>query len=526
LLKTGSNLQVMHCARLDHKVYLIITVCFVILKLALHFFTNTNYELHRDEMLYFNMADHLSLGYATVPPLTAFFAFIAKTIFGYSVFGIRFFPAVLGALSMLIISKITRELGGGILALTMAMIAFALSPGFLLFNTILTPNVFEQFLWLLITYMLFRMATTKNDTLWLPIGLLAGIAFLTKYSIIFFITGFAIAFLFSEHRKLMSSAKFLLAISLGLLIFLPNIIWQYNNNWPVLYHMSELKKTQLQNMDAGSFFTDLISLNSIATLIWLIGLFALLYHRSERKYRFIGIASSIIIALFLLSNGKAYYIMGLFPFLFAAGAVAMERDIPKVFNLTFMAISVFVLLITVPFALPVFSYEQLDRYADRTNHAMIYPFSRWEDGKDHGQSQVFSDMTGWEELTSYVATAYQQLSPAERSMCTIYAERNYGYAGAIHFYGKKYGLPDAVTFLESYVYWAPYSIPNGPIIYINYEINGLKDKFRNISEVGEVNDKYFREKGVKVFLCKEPLTNISELYQQVKLKAKMEMQSN
>jgi hypothetical protein len=59
-----------------------------------------------------------------------------------------------------------------------------------------------------------------------------------------------------------------------------------------------------------------------------------------------------------------------------------------------MAISLFVLLITVPFALPVFSYEQLDRYADRTNHAVIYPFSRWEDGKDHGQSQVFSDMTG------------------------------------------------------------------------------------------------------------------------------------
>jgi hypothetical protein len=513
----------MHSARSDHKTYLIVTTVFMFLKLGLHFFTSTQYELHRDEMLYFNMADHLSFGYATVPPLTAFFAFIAKTIFGYSVFGIRFFPALLGALSMLIISKITRELGGGILALTMAMTAFALSPGFLLFNTILTPNVFEQFLWLLITYMLFRMAIAKNDTLWLPIGVLAGIAFLTKYSIFFFITGFAIAFLLSEHRKLMSSAKFLLAISVALLIFLPNIIWQYNNNWPVLYHMSELKKTQLENMNAGSFFTDLISLNSIATLIWLIGLFALLYHRSQRKYRFIGIASSIIIALFLLSNGKAYYIMGLFPFLFAAGAVAMEREIPKVLNLTFMAISAFALLITVPFAIPVFTFEYLDKYAAQTNHRVVYPFSRWEDGKDHGQSQVFSDMTGWEELTSHVAKAYQQLSPAEQSMCTIYAERNYGYAGAIHFYGKKYGLPDAVTFLESYVYWAPDSILNGPIIYINYEINGLKDKFQNISEVGEVKDKYFREKGVKVFLCMEPVANIAELYQLQKKEAMQQM---
>jgi hypothetical protein len=231
--------------------------------------------------------------------------------------------------------------------------------------------------------------------------------------------------------------KFLVAICIALLIFFPNIIWQYNNNWPVLYHMSELKKTQLQNINTGSFIADLISLNSMATLVWVMGLAALLFNRFERKYRFIGIASSIVIVLFLLSNGKAYYLMGLFPFLFAVGAGAMERNIPKIITLAYIAVAVLVLLITVPFAVPVVSFERLDKYAIQTNHRVVYPFSRWEDGKDHGQSQVFSDMTGWKELTSYVAKAYQQLSPADRSICTIYAERNYGYAGAIHFYGKK-----------------------------------------------------------------------------------------
>jgi hypothetical protein len=94
--------------------------------------------------------------------------------------------------------------------------------------------------------------------------------------------------------------------------------------------------------------------------------------------------------------------MGLFPFLFAVGAGAMERNIPKIINLAYIAVAVFVLLITIPFAVPVFSFEHLDKYAIQTNHIVVYPFSRWEDGKDHGQSQVFSDMTGWEELTSYV----------------------------------------------------------------------------------------------------------------------------
>ncbi|HLO80879.1 MAG TPA: glycosyltransferase family 39 protein [Chitinophagaceae bacterium] len=507
----------------DHKTFQIITAAFMILKLCLHFFTNTNYELHRDEMLYFNMADHLSFGYATVPPLTALFAYIVKIIFGYSVFGIRFFPAILGALSLLIISKIIHELGGGLLALLIAMIAFTFSPGFLLFNTLLTPNVFEQFTWLLISYLILRLAMRKNENLWLPIGAITGISFMAKYSIIYFITGFLIALLFSEHRKLLASKKFIPGIVLAVLIFLPNIIWQYNNSWPLLYHMSELKKTQLVNMSYDGFFKDLFSLNSVASLIWLFGLGALLYNNEERKYRFLGVASSIIILLFLLSHGKAYYIMGLIPLLFALGAYTMEKYLPRLICLSFIAICVHVLVFTMPFALPVFTFEQLDKYADRINHAEIYPFSRWEDGKDHGQSQVFSDMTGWDEMTSYVAAAYGQLSDPEKSNCTIYAERNYGYAGAVHFYGRSRGLPDAITFLESYVYWSPDSIPNGPFIYINYEINGLKDKFRYIREVGEVKNKYFREKGVKVFLCREPVTNISELYHLQKKEALRKM---
>ncbi|MBK7710705.1 MAG: hypothetical protein IPJ37_07010 [Bacteroidales bacterium] len=92
-------------------VYWKITILLIIAKLCLHLFTNTNYELHRDEMLYFNMADNLSFGYATVPPLTGFLAFIVKGLFGYSVFGIRLLPAILGALSLFIIAKIIRKLG-------------------------------------------------------------------------------------------------------------------------------------------------------------------------------------------------------------------------------------------------------------------------------------------------------------------------------------------------------------------------------------------------------------------------------
>jgi len=41
-------------------------------------------------------------------------------------------------------------------------------------------------------------------------------------------------------------------------------------------------------------------------------------------------------------------------------------------------------------------------------------------------------MTGWKELAGYVAKAYYSLSEEEKKNCTIFGERNYGYAGAVY----------------------------------------------------------------------------------------------
>ena len=496
----------------------IITILLIIEKLFLHFFTNTNYELHRDEMLYFNMADHLSFGYATVPPLTGFFAFIIKTIFGYSVFGIRLLPAILGTLSLFIIAKIIRELDGGITALIIAGTSFILSPGFLLVDTLFTPNVTEEFLWLFITYCTFRMIRHKKPELWLLTGLLIGISFLNKYSVLFLVLGLFVAILASNHRKLLTSPYFFQAIVIGIIIILPNILWQLTHGFPVISHISELKRTQLDNMSYTYFLEDILSLNLASVLVWIFGLISLLFFRNEKKYQYLGIASLIIILSFFFLQGKAYYMLGIVPFLLAFGGYAMEKYIKN--NLSWVNYFILSVIVTssvaaLPSSLPFLSFEKYSNYIEKTKHILIYPFLRWEDGKIHNISQVYSDMTGWRELAEYAAQAYNNLSEEEKKNCTIYGERNYGHAGAIHFYGKKYNLPEPVTFLESYVFWAPDSIPDGPFIYINRSADGLKDHFSEITEVGCVKNPYFRENGLKVFLCKSPKVNIPELYKNI-----------
>jgi len=503
--------------------YWIVSIMFIVAKLSLHFFTNTNYELHRDEMLYFNMADHLSTGYATVPPVIGLLAFIVKSIFGYSVFGIRFIPALLGAVSLFIIAKIVRELGGGILALIIASSAFIFSTGFLLFDTLFTPNVVEQFFWLLTTYFIFRMVSQNNPKLWIPIGILLGLSFLTKYSVLYYILGFFVTMQFSDHRKLFNSRYFYYSIVIGIVIILPNLLWQYKNGWPVFYHMSELKRTQMVNLTYTDYFVDIFSLNMASTIIWVTGLVSLIFIKKERESQYVGIASLLIMLLFLFSKGKGYYILGLIPFLFAFGGYILEKYLKD----RFVYINYFILLITLsfslaalPFGLPLLSFEKLSRYIAKTDHLIIYPFYRWEDGKIHNISQAYSDMTGWKELAGIVGKTYSGLSKEEQSGCIIYVESNYGDAAAINFYGKKYNLPDAVTFLESYVIWAPDTIPKGPFIYINRELGDIDKLFKNVVKAGTVNNSYFRENGLLVYLCNDPAVNVQEVYRQKAIEEK------
>jgi hypothetical protein len=406
-------------------------------------------------------------------------------------------------------------MGGSVVALLLAGTAFLLSPGFLLFHSLFTPNAVEQFLWLLIIFFIMQLVKSKNPKWWIWIGVLVGLAFLNKYSVVFLALAFFIALLFSPHRYLLGSPYLIWGLAAGLVIISPNLAWQYRHDWPVVYHMAELEKTQLSARGYGKFITEVFSLNLLASGLAIFGLIASLFYREEKRLRYLGLASLLILLLFIFTKGKGYYALGIMPLLFAAGGYAMEKylhDSLSSLNAALLVLMSAASLLALPYGLPILSYAKLDAYTTITRGLIPYPLSSWEDGESHAVSQVYADMTGWRELTGLVRDAYSELTHAEKEVCTIYAERNYGYAGAVHFYGKRYGLPEPVTFLESYILWAPDSIPRGPLIYINYEIDGLNRLFADIREVGQVRNPWFRENGVKVFLCKSPLQGMQATY--------------
>jgi hypothetical protein len=354
------------------------------------------------------------------------------------------------------------------------------------------------------------MVITKNAKLWLWIGAVFGMAFLNKYSIVFFASAITIALFISEHRRLALSGYAVFGGIIGLMVILPNIIWQNHYNWPVVRHMAELQRTQLVNVTMANYLTEQVMMCFASVIIWGAGL-ALLFLPDEKKYRFIVWSFIMVIGIILFGRGKPYYTLGAYPMMLACGGYVLEKYLTKakrylVYSVLLITVSISIL--TLPLALPFASFKTVKRYCDpKTGITM----QRWEDGKIYPIPQDYADMTGWRELTGIVAKAYNSLDGRDKSRCTIYAE-NYGLAGAIQFYGHRFGLPAPVSFSDSYLLWAPDSLVEGPWIYVNHQIGDMDDLFIETREIGRVENEYFREKGVMVLLCTGPVEEAKKFY--------------
>jgi hypothetical protein len=483
---------------------------FVIIKLLIHFLTNTNYEVHRDGLLYIELGKHLSWGYQSVPPSIAVFADISRFLFGNTVFGIRFFPAIIGAFSLIIIGIMVKEMGGNRIAQFIALLAFLTSPAYLRSNTLFQPVSFDQFYWLLIAFLIFRLIRTERPVYWLWIGAAAGLAFLNKYSVVFFMTAFIISIFFTPLRKWLKSPYPYIGAGIALLIALPNLIWQYMHDWPVVTHMRELAETQLIHVRIDIFLLEQLMMNIPAVIIWIPGLIFILFTREGKSYRILGLIFLFTLAQLIILRGKPYYSLGLYPMLFVFGGFALVRWLQH--KLVFaryvvIAINLIIALLVLPVSLPVLKPEQFIRFTQITGTENT---QRWEEGEYHELPQDYADMIGWEELAQIVSDAYYSLTPAERERCTIFAN-NYGEAGAINFYGKKLGLPPAISFHDSYLLWAPDSIPGDCFIKVG-ESDDVIEMYHDVQIVGRISTPYAREHGVPVYLFKNPKTDFSNYY--------------
>jgi len=230
-----------------------IVLLFALTKLIVHLLTAKNYGFQRDAYLYMAQAKHLDWGFFSTPPLVAFVSRIHTILWGDSLLAVRLLPALVGTASIFMAGWLIKQLKGGVMAQVIGLTAIFLSPAFLRTSALLQPTVFNHLFWLLAAIAIFQLVRKQEpkQLLWL-IPVLA-LGWLAKYSIIFYASALLAALIISPHRKLLWSKYLPWTLAGGLLLILPNLLWQHQHNWPLFSHMSELQDTQLGNMVLKDF---------------------------------------------------------------------------------------------------------------------------------------------------------------------------------------------------------------------------------------------------------------------------------
>ncbi|MCD7937933.1 MAG: glycosyltransferase family 39 protein, partial [Tannerellaceae bacterium] len=119
---------------------------FVIAKLIIHCWIPVEgFELHRDEFLHLDQAHHLAWGFLSIPPVTSWISWLILKL-GNSVFWIKFFPALFGAITLVLVWKIIELLRGGYFARIMGGLSVLFSV-LIRINTLYQPNSLDILFW-------------------------------------------------------------------------------------------------------------------------------------------------------------------------------------------------------------------------------------------------------------------------------------------------------------------------------------------------------------------------------------------
>ncbi|TDX14334.1 glycosyltransferase family 39 protein [Flavobacterium sp. S87F.05.LMB.W.Kidney.N] len=493
----------------------LILIGFIILKFVLQYvLISPEYDLQRDEYLHLDQAHHLAWGYLSVPPVTSWFSYIIFLL-GNSFFWIKFFPALFGALTLLVVWKTIELLKGNLYALILGALGILLSC-LLRINTLYQPNSLDILCWTAFYYILIQYITSEKPK-WLYLAAVVfAFGFLNKYNILFLLLGLIPAILLSNQRKIVAQKELYFSLILGLILIMPNLLWQYNNHFPIVHHMKELAETQLINVDRIGFLKEQI-LFFIGSLFVIFGaLYALLVYKPFKKYQLFFGAFIFTLLIFIYFKAKAYYAIGLYPIYIAFGAVFLseilnngwKRFLKPVFILIPLLLFIPMYNIAFPNKSPEYIVEHPEKYKKL---GML----RWEDGKDHHLPQDFADMLGWKELARKTDSIYD-LVPNKKE--TIVLCDNYGQAGAINFYSKK-GIK-AVSFNADYLNWFDLDIQYKNLIRVkdydenNEELKETSPYFETAAIGGQITNRYAREYGTTIFVFTNAKININKRLEQ------------
>lgn len=475
---------------------------------ALHLAALNEYGFFRDELYFIVCGRHPAFGYVDQPPLIPLLAAASQSA-GESLWLIRIIPALFAVGAVLAACATARILGGGRGAQILAGLATGSAPLLLGITATLSTSAIEPLTWTLIGYGVLRAVLRAEPRWWIVAGLVAGIALEAKYTVAFFLVALVTALALAGPRSVFARGEFWLGTGITVAIAAPSLIWQALHGWPFLELLragANGKNVALAPLpwllQQALIYTPAYALIGVAGVIGLMA-FA--------PTRFMGLSALALVATFMLLHAKDYYLAGLYPLLFAAGGVALERAIRSVaIRTAYASIALAGALCFAPLALPLLPEPALVAYQRQLSGTLHIALSDAEHHQRALLPQTFADMHGWRELADRVNVVERSLSPADRAQAAIFTQ-NYGEAGAIDVFGD--GVLDVLCAHNNYFLWGPRGTPRVLII-VGGDKRDHERVFRDVHQVELVRSTYAMpyENDLPIFVARDPKADLGRLW--------------
>jgi len=491
-------------------------------KLVAQFAGIARYGFFRDELYYMACGEHLAWGFVDQPPLVALVAWFERHVFGNSLASVRLLPVLAGAAVVFLTGILARELGARRYGQFLAASAILWAPAYFAFDSFLSMNAFEPLFWLLCAWIAVRIVKGASPKWWLAFGAVAGVALENKHTMLVF--GFALiaGIVLAGQWRLLFSKWIWLGGAIALVLFLPNLLWEARHGWPQIEVVRNAQLYKNIPISPLRFLGDQIIFLSPLTLpVWLGGLAWLFVAGEGKRFRFLGWAYLIVLAVFIVLDGKSYYVLPVYPMLMAAGGVAIEnlveaRQSWRWLRTTLPVLLVIGGLVALPFGVPILPIDAFMRYSRIIPYANSVKTER--DALEAQLPQLYADMFGWENVADGIAEVYRDLPAADRAGCAILAG-NYGEAGAIDYYGPALGLPKAISGHNNYFYWGPRGYTGSCVIVFGERSDEFVRYFRDVHVAATIVSAHTmpNEHSIDVYICRDPVAPLAVLWPRFKM---------
>lgn len=489
------------------------------IKFMLQVYIAPGYGYFGDELYTMALSRHLAFGYVDLPPLVPALMAVSRALLGESMLAYHIVPALAGAIMLVFICLITRQLGGRWFAvLTSALLCIGV-PIWLNLDSIFCYDSIDQMILAIFLFTLVRFLQSGNVRLWPLLGLIAGLACMTKMTMLFLGPGFLAALLLSKYRKHLLTPWPYLGGLICLVIVSPYIFWQINNHWPTIEYWTGYGTVRVYKADIPQYLTNIfIYMNPFLLPVWIAGLYRIFRRFNGINYRFFGYIFLFTLCLLYFFHAPPRLFITLFIPIIAAASIWLEERFSNiVWPLGFKFLTTVYILAAaisvIPSSLPILPSNKLPEVVQSSKQwiSMMREFV----GGDNNSPFLLTGRLGWEELTQKVAGVYDSLPEQDRRVAGIYTDM-YMVAGAVDQYGPKYGIPHAVSESLTYYLWGPGYTWDVMIIVVGGS-NTLAMFFDECQQEKIVNDREMLDfYKPHVYVCRKPKVNAGQIWSSIK----------